>query len=90
MFNNFSKNWKYLEDKGIITNQEFINATFTQHYRTVEEFRSPFDDKESAISKSGLILKSCETMITECPYNCLLYTSPSPRDMRRSRMPSSA
>ena len=24
------------------------------------------------------------------PYYCLLYTSPSPRDMRRSRMPSSA
>ena len=24
------------------------------------------------------------------PYSCLLYTSPSPRDMRRSRMPSSA
>ena len=23
-------------------------------------------------------------------YGCLLYTSPSPRDMRRSRMPSSA
>ena len=25
-----------------------------------------------------------------CIKNCLLYTSPSPRDMRRSRMPSSA
>ena len=25
-----------------------------------------------------------------CVYICLLYTSPSPRDMRRSRMPSSA
>ena len=25
-----------------------------------------------------------------CPNSCLLYTSPSPRDMRRSRMPSSA
>ena len=25
-----------------------------------------------------------------CLYACLLYTSPSPRDMRRSRMPSSA
>ena len=25
-----------------------------------------------------------------CYYPCLLYTSPSPRDMRRSRMPSSA
>ena len=24
------------------------------------------------------------------PKTCLLYTSPSPRDMRRSRMPSSA
>ena len=68
MFNNFAKNWKYLENQGIITNQEFINATFTQHYRTIEEFRKPFNDKESAVSKSGLILKSCETMITDCPY----------------------
>jgi hypothetical protein len=68
MFDNFAKNWKYLENKGVITKQEFINATFTQHYRTVEEFRKPFDNKESAVSKSGLILKSCETMITDCPY----------------------
>ena len=27
---------------------------------------------------------------TYLTYTCLLYTSPSPRDMRRSRMPSSA
>ena len=27
---------------------------------------------------------------TDWAYHCLLYTSPSPRDMRRSRMPSSA
>ena len=26
----------------------------------------------------------------DCPYHCLLYTSPSPRDKRQSRMPSSA
>ena len=26
----------------------------------------------------------------QCGFSCLLYTSPSPRDMRRSRMPSSA
>ena len=26
----------------------------------------------------------------EVPYTCLLYTSPSPRDKRQSRMPSSA
>jgi len=68
MFNNFTKNWKHLQDQGIITKQEFINATFTQHYRTVEEFRKPLEDKDSVISKSGLRLRSCETMITDCPY----------------------
>ena len=30
------------------------------------------------------------TTITWLTQSCLLYTSPSPRDMRRSRMPSSA
>ena len=29
-------------------------------------------------------------IIPGCPYICLLYTSPSPRDKRQSRMPSSA
>ena len=29
-------------------------------------------------------------IIPESAKDCLLYTSPSPRDMRRSRMPSSA
>ena len=29
-------------------------------------------------------------LLAENLYHCLLYTSPSPRDMRRSRMPSSA
>ena len=33
----------------------------------------------------------CTTDITyACVYTCLLYTSPSPRDRTRSRMPSSA
>jgi len=68
MFNNFAKNWKHLENQGLITNQEFINATFTQHYRTLEEFKKPFENKDSVVSKSGLVLKSCETMITDCPY----------------------
>ena len=31
-----------------------------------------------------------KTSIKGLYFNCLLYTSPSPRDMRRSRMPSSA
>ena len=68
MFNNFSKHWKNLEKEGIITNEEFVNATFTQHYRTIDEFRRPFNDPNSIISKSGLILKSCKTMLTDCPF----------------------
>ena len=40
---------------------------------------------ESDLAISGDTLKSYEDTNT-----CLLYTSPSPRDMRRSRMPSSA
>ena len=36
-------------------------------------------------TKSLLMIKTDKK-----PYTCLLYTSPSPRDKRQSRMPSSA
>ena len=39
------------------------------------------------IAPLGLCIKSALPSIY---YNCLLYTSPSPRDKRQSRMPSSA
>ena len=35
-------------------------------------------------------LMEARTLIAECIGACLLYTSPSPRDKRQSRMPSSA
>ena len=68
MFDKFSFHWKNLEIQGIITEDEFINTTFPQHYRTVEEFRKPFDDPESLVFKAGLRLKSCKTTLTQCPY----------------------
>ena len=43
--------------------------------------------KESRSGEQGLFLKS---ILEREPENCLLYTSPSPRDKRQSRMPSSA
>ena len=50
---------------------------------------SPGDfEAVSAISKS--IKNSIPCGLARATKNCLLYTSPSPRDMRRSRMPSSA
>jgi len=68
MFDKFSYHWKSLEKKGIISQDEFIAATFTQHYRTIEEFTKPFDEPNSEVSKAGLRLKSCATKFTDCPY----------------------
>ena len=47
MFDKFTYHWKSLLNEGIITEHEFHAATFTQHYRTVSEFRKPFDDQNS-------------------------------------------
>ena len=38
----------------------------------------------------GLALRINEKKVSRTLYDCLLYTSPSPRDQRGSRMPSSA
>ena len=47
------------------------------------------------ISPDGAVIVEVRLTISGCPMraeikNCLLYTSPSPRDRTRSRMPSSA
>ena len=55
-----------------------------------------FEDGLLVVNSSGEI-EACgeaKTLLKEwegnCSYNCLLYTSPSPRDLSTSRMPSSA
>ena len=53
----------------------YINVIFEKYGTYTFEARS----KEHAIQ-----------MYNDGDYGCLLYTSPSPRDSRRSRMPSSA
>ena len=52
----------------------------------------PWDLKEGDDNylKEPWILKKGKEFITIETNNCLLYTSPSPRDQRGSRMPSSA
>ena len=55
----------------------------TQYPKLVNEFiDEPFE----------YVLTVCDSANELCPVfpNCLLYTSPSPRDKRQSRMPSSA
>ena len=45
---------------------------------------------ERIIAKVGEILDGATNESLPIPYTCLLYTSPSPRDLSTSRMPSSA
>ena len=52
------------------------------HFRTHRYDVINFGARDLFLSKS--------LTLWECPFPCLLYTSPSPRDRTRSRMPSSA
>ena len=71
MFDRFAFHWNSMREKGIITDNEFKLATFAQHYRTVEEFCKPFNDKNSLVYKSGLRLLSASTKLTDCPYRLM-------------------
>ena len=53
----------------------------------LEEINLDIDPVKNEIYK---ILSGRATFIGQWPDICLLYTSPSPRDQRGSRMPSSA
>ena len=48
------------------------------------------DAQGNATMGVGVDKHTLERSIYDVFIDCLLYTSPSPRDMRRSRMPSSA
>ena len=48
------------------------------------------DTPPPAIETVDSVFAKDETIRIRLPYNCLLYTSPSPRDRQKSRMPSSA
>ena len=43
-----------------------------------------------AVEAKANLVKENHNKVVDLINDCLLYTSPSPRDMRRSRMPSSA
>ena len=53
------------------------------------KFLTPTVDRDRTVSRRSEP-SSRATLMGEQPNPCLLYTSPSPRDRTRSRMPSSA
>ena len=68
MFDMFNKFWRDLADDGVITQAEYLNTNFPQHYRTVEEFTAPLNDKTSPVYKAGLRLEQVETRLVRCPF----------------------
>ena len=64
----FGAHWRALHEAGAITRDEVARATFPQYYRTVAEFRAPFDDPDGAARRAGLLLEECFTVSTPCPY----------------------
>ena len=85
--------------------QKFDNGkTKIEINRDYKEGEKPIDDEEEEEDKINLSMANMEAALREDIMakldrisqdfgrfqNCLLYTSPSPRDKRQSRMPSSA
>ena len=72
-----------LKGRGI-TSQEVLDAinNIPRHFFLDSAFdKIAYEDRAFPIGEGQTISQ---------PYTCLLYTSPSPRDRTRSRMPSSA
>ena len=59
-----------------------VNGVWTYHGLRIK--RQPEHARIQRVGKVGL------RVIADGDFTCLLYTSPSPRDKRQSRMPSSA
>ena len=74
---------KYLKSQGV--KKVIITTDDTGAYKSIEKSRW---DKDVEIMHRDEIVDAQKKL--KAIKGCLLYTSPSPRDMRRSRMPSSA
>ena len=77
--------WQYLQDQGVNAVAEIFGVTggttalLAIYFLTsVGKYQKEFDNSYSKLEKTRL------------DRDCLLYTSPSPRDRQKSRMPSSA
>ena len=72
------------------TEKRFSSGKCGLWIRSCEFFCSQATDTQTAAWLMTLTIYSVETVGERSEYTCLLYTSPSPRDRHRSRMPSSA
>ena len=72
--------------KFILSSQSVFFRQLIMHYGDISFALRITEDFERGTLKSVKVSKRSKPLY----YSCLLYTSPSPRDKRQSRMPSSA
>ena len=71
----------------IVKGEYFKDKTGSTNLKKVNVYRwNPDDGKNPRIDTFEVDMDNCGPKVLDC----LLYTSPSPRDKRQSRMPSSA
>ena len=75
-----------------LSNDEYKTITHSSDANNMfAEFTSSLSNMQIVVvDVNGMVCDFCARGIEKTFYNCLLYTSPSPRDGLLSRMPSSA
>ena len=81
VFSNFSKGLACIPQNGMQTIPDLIAKNINSDRILFNQSLEKIEDGKALIFNNGLSLQAS---------NCLLYTSPSPRDLSTSRMPSSA
>ena len=74
---------------GFFTKEE-INPKLNELCINYEKVRDEYRSVKDQLVYTNWNSNNAYNTIDKNPYDCLLYTSPSPRDRTRSRMPSSA
>ena len=67
----------------------FDHSLFDRKLQDAAEFMHEYAKGYNVLPDYEMVNATCRTELVR-PNDCLLYTSPSPRDRTRSRMPSSA
>jgi hypothetical protein len=88
MFDSFARHWRDLFTAGRISEAEYVNATFPQFYKSLEEFAAPFRDPASSVRKAGLRLEHISTLRTPCPYAEALRTHRDAASFAKAYVPT--
>ena len=82
--------WVEMDSHWCLSKKQLIDGKSTNKYTLSEWLEDPCPGQKSVVYWIMILFIWIPVIITLTYISCLLYTSPSPRDKRQSRMPSSA